>query len=262
MGTLQLSERDSFTDRLFVGTSGLVLPYRNMSFYPEEFSGKSRLEVYGLLNNSIEINSSFYRIPLRSTVAKWNGSVPDGFRFTYKLIRTLTHTKGMEFPPADLERFMDSLSAVGETKRGCILVQFPASFRTVQLRHFTALLAALNRLNKGQQWRISVEFRHDSWYREETFSFLKKNNVGIVIHDMQTGMFNDFDNTGTEHVYLRFHGPEGNYRGSYDDAFLSEYAGYIRAWLGMGKTVFAYFNNTMGDALQNSRTLLEELSGY
>ncbi len=48
---------------LFMGTSGMVLPYKNMSFYPDEFLGKSRLEVYSLLNNSIEINSTFYKIP-------------------------------------------------------------------------------------------------------------------------------------------------------------------------------------------------------
>ena len=55
--------------------------------------------------------------------------------------------------------------------------------------------------------------------------------------------------------YVRFHGPSGNYRESYPDAFLSEYASYIKEWLLEGKKVFVYFNNTMGEALNNLQTL-------
>jgi uncharacterized protein YecE (DUF72 family) len=56
-------------------------------------------------------------------------------------------------------------------------------------------------------------------------------------------------------MYLRFHGPGGNYRGSYSDDILSEYASYIMEWRAEGKTVFVYFNNTMGDAYNNLVTL-------
>jgi uncharacterized protein YecE (DUF72 family) len=56
-------------------------------------------------------------------------------------------------------------------------------------------------------------------------------------------------------IYLRFHGPGGKYRGSYDDPILQEYSTYIREWQEEGKTVFVYFNNTMGDAVQNLATL-------
>jgi uncharacterized protein YecE (DUF72 family) len=56
-------------------------------------------------------------------------------------------------------------------------------------------------------------------------------------------------------IYLRFHGPNGGYRGSYTDDFLQEYAYYINDWLADGKTVYAYFNNTMGAAVHNLATL-------
>jgi len=55
--------------------------------------------------------------------------------------------------------------------------------------------------------------------------------------------------------YIRFHGPTGNYRESYSDDFLSEYAGYINEWSEQGKMVYVYFNNTMGDALNNLKML-------
>ncbi|MNL17286.1 hypothetical protein D3C87_1383710 [compost metagenome] len=62
-------------------------------------------------------------------------------------------------------------------------------------------------------------------------------------------------------VYLRFHGPDGNYGGSYEEGFLYEYAGYIRDWLAEGKTVYSYFNNTIGSAVANLFTLRDMVAG-
>lgn len=253
------TERQSVKTRighpaLFMGTSGMVLPYKNKSFYPDEFSGKSRLEVYGLLNNSIEINSTFYKIPRRATLAKWNESVPAGFKFTFKLTRTLTHTRGLPFPPEDLSRFMDALSVIDPRKRGCILVQFPSSFKFQQWKLFTTLIDKLGVLNENQQWHIAIEFRDGSWYRDETYSFLGQRAICIVVHDKAGGTF-AVDDTTAKQVYVRFHGPEGDYKGSYEEAFLYEYATYIRTWLDARKEVFVYFNNTMGNALLNLKTL-------
>jgi uncharacterized protein YecE (DUF72 family) len=64
-----------------------------------------------------------------------------------------------------------------------------------------------------------------------------------------------FELTSDQFVYLRFHGPEGGYRGSYSDQFLQEYASYVREWIDEGRTVYVYFNNTMGNAVQNLITL-------
>ena len=54
---------------------------------------------------------------------------------------------------------------------------------------------------------------------------------------------------------LRFHGEKGDYRGGYTDEYLQEQAAYIKDWQAEGKQVFAYFNNTMGDAVQNAIAL-------
>lgn len=55
----------------------------------------------------------------------------------------------------------------------------------------------------------------------------------------------------TGFIYLRFHGPNDGYPESYSEDFLSEYSYYIKEWISEGKNVYAYFNNTMGDALNN-----------
>ena len=113
------------------GTSGLVLPVPNKKAFPPEFKDKSRLTYYGSLFNSIEINSSFYKIPQAATVKKWADSVPDNFAFTFKLWREITHVKGLAYQPEDVLRFMEVISQAG-TKKGALLIQFPPSF-TVDL---------------------------------------------------------------------------------------------------------------------------------
>ncbi len=166
--------------------------------------------------------------------------------------------KALAFPVEDLDRFMEGLSAIDAPKRGCILVQFPASFKFLQWKLFLTLTEALCALNEPQGWHIAVEFRDTSWYRDQTSLFLKNHGISIVVHDKAGGAFS-VDDTIADHVYVRFHGPEGDYKGSYEEAFLHEYATYIDAWLDLGKKVFVYFNNTMGNALSNMKTLRNEI---
>ncbi len=112
---------------LHSGTSGLVLPVPK-HLYPPEFKGKSRLTYYSSLFNSVEINSSFYKAPMISTVSKWAESVPDNFQFTFKLCKAITHVKGLLFNPEDVYDFMQTIAYAGN-KIGCLLVQFPPGLK-------------------------------------------------------------------------------------------------------------------------------------
>lgn len=242
----------------FCGTSGLVLPYKNKSFYPPEFRESSRLKYYGSLFSSIEINSSFYKIPQASTVQKWAAEVPGGFQFTYKLWRDITHVAGLQFDPALVARFMQTIDAC--PKKGCLLVQFPPSLRYNRISKLRELLECLLRNDPERGWKLAFEFRHPDWYRAETYELLDQHGAGMVIHDKK-GSQSPMEDPEAGFVYLRFHGPEGNYRGSYEEAFLMEYAGYVRDWIQQGRTPYIYFNNTMGDAVRNLRQLREYIDG-
>lgn len=239
--------------KYFSGTSGLVLPYKNKTLYPPEFQERSRLTYYGSLFNSIEINSSFYKVPKAATVEKWADSVPRDFQFTFKLWKEITHTKGLVFDPEMVAGFMQTIN-FAKPKTGCLLVQFPPGFKLSGWSRFLKLVQAIETQNLSGQWNIAFEFRDTSWYRNETFDMLHKAGAGMVIHD-KAGSQSPVEDTDADFVYLRFHGPGGNYRGSYDDHFLHEYAYYIRDWLIAGKHVYVYFNNTMGDAIKNLRSL-------
>jgi uncharacterized protein YecE (DUF72 family) len=104
------------------------------------------------------------------------------------------------------------------------------------------------------QWPLAVEFRHRSWYTESTYEILERFGAALVLHDLSASAtpLNAFQG---KFRYVRFHGPDGRYRGSYDDEFLSEYASYIWEWLQDGQDVYVYFNNTAGAAVQNIMTL-------
>ena len=235
----------------YAGTSGLVVPIPKYQF-PKEHEASSRLKYYATLFKSIEINSSFYKLPQERTMMKWSLEVPADFRFTFKLWREITHAKHLAFKAEDVEKFMQVISRVGD-KRGCLLIQFPPSLRYTDVDGLLRLLQCLNELDPQIQWPIALEFRDRSWYNDEIDELVEAHHATIVVHDKK-------GNATPSHrqenfIYLRFHGPGGNYRGSYSDEFLDEYAGYIREWLAEKKTVYVYFNNTMGEAIPNLNTL-------
>lgn len=245
---------DKGLSEVYSGTSGLLLPVRNKLFYPDDFKDRSRLCYYGSLMNSIEINSSFYKVPMASTVEKWANDVPSDFKFTFKLFREITHNKELLFDPEQVYHFIDTINCVGD-KKGCILVQFPPSIKISNFRQLSLLVSHLRRKDPDANWNIAFEFRHTSWYCEELYELLMESRMGLVVHDKTPASTPILENDAS-FTYLRFHGPGGNYRGSYTDDVLFEYATYIKEWQLESKKVFVYFNNTMGSAIENRNTLI------
>ncbi|MBB2150577.1 DUF72 domain-containing protein [Pedobacter gandavensis] len=241
----------------YSGTSGLILPVPNKQYYPSEFRDKSRLNYYGSLFNSIEINSSFYKIPMQATVKKWAESVPEDFKFTFKLWREITHIKGFSFDPEQVQHFIETINQVG-TKKGCLLVQFPPSMGTRYFPQLTLLLNTIREADPTHDWNLALEFRDAAWYQESTYHLMNEFKAGLVIHDKPRAI-TPMITQEANFIYLRFHGPNGDYKGSYEADFLTEYASYIQEWINEGKTVFVYFNNTAGDAIRNLQTLSNEV---
>ena len=237
----------------YAGLSGLVLPVPKYKF-PPEHKESSRLTYYSTFFNSIEINSSFYKLPLQRTIKKWTEQVPGHFKFTFKLWQEISHADNLNFKEKDVSDFFNAIDAAA-SKKACVLIQFPPSFGSVNLSRLEVLLQVIDKYNKGKEWKIAVELRNRSWYTSETYDMLNDHGAAMVIHDMVKApspmiITADF-------IYVRFHGPEPRYSGSYSDHFLSEYSTFIKEWMEEGKTVYSYFNNTMGSAFKNQETLLQ-----
>jgi uncharacterized protein YecE (DUF72 family) len=240
------------TELFYSGTSGLDLPVPKSQF-PVEFRGKSRLEYYSSMFNSLEVNSIFYKLPRSSTVVKWAESVPVNFRFTFKVSKTITHVKGLMFDKKNVTDFINVVANVGE-KKGCLLAQFPPSLHIEKLDRLQRLLETLGEATYYSGWKLAVEFRNPSWYEREVYELLEEYKAALVIHDIPKSATPLNVITG-DFIYLRFHGPEPRYRGDYKDEFLKKYARYINSWISEKKMVYAYFNNTVGAAVENLQTL-------
>lgn len=238
------------TSSYYSGTSGLVLPIKQ-SAYPDAYKGASRLTYFASLFSSIEINASFYQVPKIATVEKWSDSVPDNFRFTFKVPKTITHAKNLAFSVEDVEQFAEAVSGIGG-KKGCLLVQLPPKVSSERQDEVEGLLECLK--GDAPDWKIGVEFRHPSWYNKEVYRMLQRCGAGMVEQDLPASPTPPVK-VAEDFIYLRFHGPGGRYRGSYDEAFLQSHAKRINKWLKEGMEVYVYFNNTMGDAMGNLQSL-------
>ncbi|TSJ41124.1 DUF72 domain-containing protein [Mucilaginibacter corticis] len=221
--------------------------------FPPHQAHLSRLGFYARQENSIEINSSFYHLPQPKTVKRWSEEVTENFRFTFKLWKEITHRKNLIFKAEDVTRFKEAI-AVPKAHRGCLLVQLPPGLQSAALPQLQELLLVL-----GNDWPVAVEFRHNSWYKDEVYEILFRANATMVLQDFPKTV-TPVELTSDELVYLRFHGPSGNYKGSYTEYFLYEYAAYIHEWLQEGRSVYCYFNNTAGDALGNLCSLKQMVS--
>lgn len=234
----------------YSGTSSIVVPIKQ-SEYPPEFTGASRLRYYASLFSSVEINSSFYQVPKAATVEKWRQSVPAHFRFTFKVPKVVTHAKGLQFSVEEVELFAEAVAPTGD-KKGCLLVQLPPSVKRERQEELEGLIECLSGAARG--WKIAVEFRHISWYDRAVYRVLQSYGATMVEQDLPASATPPVQ-VAEDFAYLRFHGPDGRYRGSYDDTFLADYAARIAEGIKEGRDIYVYFNNTMGDAIRNLQIL-------
>jgi len=243
--------------KLRIGISNGHIP-GNKSSFPPPYQLRSRLHYYSSLFDTIEVNSCFYKTPLRSTYEKWVADVPDDFQFTLKLTRDITHAKELKSDLTCMDNFLHAAEGAGN-KKGCLLIQFPGK---INLEHFNQVENILDHLrmhDPGYEWRRAIEFRNESWYVGETTELLNEYHATMVLHDFSRAKVSAFAGNA-DFVYMRFHGPTGNYRDSYSDSILDEKAEVITAFLQTGRDVYVYFNNTAGNAFENARYLQSRLN--
>ena len=234
-----------------VGCSGWHYKHWKGRFYPAAVPMSRWLDYYMTRFDTVELNSTFYRLPDASVFAGWRSQARRGFVYSLKASRYLTHMRKLAEPEEPLERFFERASEL-RSSLGPVLYQLPPHF-DVNLSRLRGFLEVL-----PPRRRHVVEMRDERWYRQDVFALLQEHRVALCVHDMagsatprrQVGPF----------VYLRLHGPL-RYRGSYSDDELAHWAEWLGSTAAAGTDAYVYFNNDIDAAAPHDATRLRQMLG-
>jgi uncharacterized protein YecE (DUF72 family) len=161
-----------------VGTSGYNYPEWRGTFYPEKFSTDKMLPYYAARFPTVEINYTFYRMPNEKLLAGWAAATPDGFTFTLKSPRRITHDAKLQRCEETLQVFWRTARTLGP-RLATLLFQLPPTFKkdTTVLREFVELLP--------EGTRAAFEFRHNSWFDADVYDTLRARNLALCVADSE-----------------------------------------------------------------------------
>jgi uncharacterized protein YecE (DUF72 family) len=250
-----------------IGISGWrYAPWRG-PFYPPDLPQRAELAYASRRFPTIEINGSFYSLQRPESYAQWYEETPDGFLFSLKGGRYITHMlrlRGIEEPLANF--FASGVFNLRE-KLGPILWQFPPNFRydRERMQRFLRLLprdteAARALARRRAAWmkgrvrlaidaprplRHAVEVRHESFLDPSFIELLREERVALVVAET-AGRWPMAQEVTADFIYMRLHGDEELYRSGYSDRALSRWARRIQAWHAgtVARDVYCYFDNT------------------
>jgi uncharacterized protein YecE (DUF72 family) len=163
--------------RIQVGTSGFAYKEWRGSFYPDKIRERDMLRYYAERLSAVEINNTFYRLPVRETLLRWRDQVPEGFTFVLKASQRITHRQRLSRESAETVAYLfETASALGE-RLGPVFFQTPPFLKrdVVRLREFLELVPA--------ERPIAFEFRHESWSDEQVYALLRTRNAALVTAD-------------------------------------------------------------------------------
>ena len=238
--------------RAYVGTSGWSYDHwRHGVFYPEGLPARKWLAFLAQRFDTVELNSPFYRVPRRTSVETWSATVGPDFPFAVKLWRAFTHYNRLEDPNGRLPSVLATLEPFKPGQRGPLLLQLPP-----QMKADVAKLDRFLRRLEPFGWDLCVEFRNATWLTPGVRRVLDDRAAALCVHDMQWAAPVTDPNDGASFVYVRRHGPDSRYGGSYSDRQVRADAAAIEGWVAGGRRVYVYYNNDgQGNAVRDGARL-------
>jgi uncharacterized protein YecE (DUF72 family) len=231
-----------------IGCSGWNYPHWREVVYPKGLPARRWLSHYATLFDTVEVNTTFYRLAKPSAVARWVEETPPDFVFAAKASRYMTHMKRLNDLEPGLARFYDAIEPLASSpKLGPVLWQFPANFHRDEDR----LADALALLPAG---RHAFEFRHRSWFTTDVFELLRAYGAALAFGDHPERPWQPLELTAGW-TFIRFHYGARGRRGNYSETELQEWADRLSG-VRREAEVYAYFNNDWeGLAVANATRL-------
>lgn len=228
-----------------IGTAGWAVGSAAAASFPE--SGSS-LERYASVFDVAEINSSFHRPHRAATWQRWRDSVPDGFRFSVKVPRAISHERKLIDCDELVAAFLEQVHALGD-KLAILLLQLPPKLAFEE----PAAMAFLTMLRGRTGTTLVCEPRHASWFEPQAGALLRSLGVTRVAADPAKHPGADVPGGWRGLSYFRLHGWPVMYRSSYQDR-IGELAATLEAEAAAGRPSWCIFDNTassaaIGDAL-------------
>jgi uncharacterized protein YecE (DUF72 family) len=237
------------TGAVHIGTSGWHYKHWRGPFYPEKLAPGKMLGLYTQHFDTVELNTTFYRLPTVGSPEQWRDSTPANFCFAAKGSRFLTHMKKLKDPEQGIERFFERIEPLSP-KLGPIVFQLPP-FWEIDAKRLEAFLQAL-----PQHHQYSFELRNSTWHTPEVYRILHRYNVAYCIYEIAG--FQSPVKVTADFVYIRLHGPGGAYQGSYPPETLRLWADRIQKWRKSLRSIYVYFDNDQAAfAVRNALDLKE-----
>jgi uncharacterized protein YecE (DUF72 family) len=234
-----------------VGTSGWYYDHWKKLFYPADLAKSKWFEYYAKYFDTVEINNTFYHLPKEQTIQRWHKIAPKGFLYAVKANRYITHIKRLKSSSEELQRFFERVDLL-KRRLGPVLYQLPPS-----LHKDLDLLEVFIKLLPKKKTAV-FEFRHKSWYSDDTYELLNKFKAGFCIHDMPDKESPRI--VTSDVIYVRLHGTTGRYSGRYTKSQLQNWAKWIQTQAKNVRSIYVYFNNDAhGHAIKNAKQLKEQL---
>ena len=247
------------TGQLLLGTQGFAFDDWVGPFYPPGTPKRGFLEAYAGQFPTVEIDSTFYGVPRLAVVHGWRERTPDGFRFSAKFPKTITHEKKLEGAQAEAETFVATMQAL-QDKLAVLTLQFAYDFTPAA---FNQLDAFLGRLPRGP--RYAVEVRNRKWLTPELAEMLSTHHAALVLQDLY--YMPRMDWTTADFTVIRWLGRRSDVE-RFDriqidrTKELTTWAERVRRFLDDGIDVYGYFNNHFaGHSPASARQFAEMVQG-
>lgn len=234
-----------------IGCSGFSYKEWKGEFYPDGLAQSKWFAYYAGHFNTLELNVTFYRFPTIKSLQGWYAKAPEGFSFSTKVPRSITHYKKFVGTERMMEDFYGLLKEGLKEKLSCVLIQLPPTF-SYSIERLDSLIAQAN-----PDFQNVIEFRHESWWREDVKKHLAKHQIvfcGVSFPKIS------FDEAviNTPVCYYRFHGVPTLFYSEYSPAFIKKIYQQISANKKV-KQAYIYFNNTASMAALHNAKYLQTL---
>jgi uncharacterized protein YecE (DUF72 family) len=245
-------------NKVHIGTMGWSYKFWIDNFYPRGLKAEEYLAEYAKHFNTVEVDSTFYRIPYESTVEKWKDQTPPDFSFSAKFPRIITHGKMLINCEDEVTRFLEKISKL-ESKLGPLLLQFPSAFKSKQIQLLSDFLP---KLPKG--YRFAVEVRNKELLNDKFYSILREQGVALVLLDRP--LMPEMETMTADFTYIRWEGDRKKVKGTLGKvevdrtADIKMWAERIERFLDVQIKVFGYFSKYYsGHAPSDAKQILEFL---